>query len=74
VIGFEIMKGLMYLGKLIKSYRGYSLSREKQKIVRQSINPRSICDCCLENYKHQTKEGNLLCSICYVEYGNELNK
>ncbi len=68
------MKGLLYLGRIIKSYRGYSLSREKQKIVRQSINPKSLCDRCLEDYRHQTKEGDLLCSKCYVEHGNELNK
>ena len=68
------MKGLIYLGKIIKSYRSYSLSREKQKIVRQHINPNNICDSCLEEYKHQTKEGDLLCSKCYIEYGNKLNK
>ena len=39
--------------------------------IREKINPESICDWCLQDYKYQTKSGAKLCGECYyslVEY------
>ena len=65
------MKGLTYLGKLISSYIGNKIPHEKQKLIRLEINPDKICDWCLSDYKHQTRDGKMLCYRCYSEYKNK---
>lgn len=65
------MKGLEYLGKIFKSYtKSGSLTRDISKEIRRNINPEKICSRCLNDYQHQTKDGEMLCNQCYEEYKN----
>ncbi len=44
------------------------------KHIRKTIkNIEHICDNCLSDRKHQTKDGKMLCDKCMKEYMNEKN-
>ena len=70
----EIMKGLVYLGSLIRSYTDNEIPRAKQKSIRKKINPLKICELCLSDYKHQTRSGLMLCDKCHKEVLKENEK
>ena len=62
-------KGLTMLGSMfsIKKDKPKYLTREEQKRIRASFNKINLCDECLFEYQHQTKDGTMLCDICYQE-------
>jgi hypothetical protein len=68
------MKGLRFIGSMLVSSLVKKVPFEEQKEIRKTLNPERICDLCLADYKFQTKDGQRLCSKCFIEYGNELNK
>jgi hypothetical protein len=68
------MKGLKFIGNMLVSSLVKKIPFEKQKEIRKTLNPERICDLCLADYRFQTKDGQTLCSRCFIEYGNELNK
>ena len=69
-----MMKGLEFLGSVLASSVLKKIPYERQKQIRKTLNPERICDLCLADYKHQTKDGQRLCSRCHLEYGNSLIK
>lgn len=62
-------KGLTLLGSIFKRDKDKTkyLTRDEQKKIRTYINPGRLCDLCLNEYKHQTKAGTLLCEVCLQE-------
>lgn len=45
------------------------IERTFSKITRKMIkNPKRLCDNCLDEYVHQTVNGNMLCELCHEEY------
>jgi len=68
------MKGLKFIGSMLVSSLVKKIPFAKQKEIRKTLNPERICDLCLADYKYQTKDGQRLCSRCYLEYGNNLIK
>jgi hypothetical protein len=65
-------KGLGMLGSMFRQDKDAPkfLSREEQKKIRKQLNPHKMCDLCLNDYRHQAKDGTLLCEVCYRERKN----
>jgi formylmethanofuran dehydrogenase subunit E len=65
------MKGLKYIGEMMSSYQKditKPFTKEVERMIRKKINPHKICDICLEDYTHQTKQGDKLCKDCYEDW------
>lgn len=62
-------KGLQMIGSMFRQNKDKPkyLTRDEQMKVRKQINPSTICDLCLNSYKHQTKDGAMLCEVCHQE-------
>ena len=62
-------KGLQMFGDMFRADKDKPiyLTREEQKKIRKQINPDKICGLCLNEYKHQAKDGTMLCEICHQE-------
>lgn len=58
--------------KFIKSIKN-GITKEIEMKIREKINPESICDWCLQDYKHQTKNGSKLCGECYNSLVEHIN-
>jgi len=65
-------EGLTTLGSMFstKKDKPKYLTREEQKKIRKQLNPHKMCDLCLNDYRHQAKDGTLLCEECHQERKN----
>ena len=62
-------EGLTSLGSMFTQRKDKPkyLTRDEQKKIRKQINPDKLCGLCLNEYRHQTKDGTMLCEVCYQE-------
>lgn len=44
-----------------------TIPRFIQKWIRKQFDNKRVCDRCLQNYKHQTPKGEMLCDECDKE-------
>lgn len=50
------------------TYKGIDMFYILLRFLRKKIDKEKMCDECFSEYKHQTKDGKMLCERCYRRY------